>query len=126
MGNLALDTRSASALQNLGKAGADRAILSRSPPPLCDLPSADRLLALDNGYRLGGYGGGSVRQQVLSEQALLHAEVLHLPYRMHPADLVKRFLDPVPGLCIVAHNLAGTHIAVPVYLPEYGGSAPHP
>ena len=28
------------ALQNLGKAGADRAILSRSPPPLCDLPSA--------------------------------------------------------------------------------------
>ena len=85
-----------------------------------------RLLAFDNGYRLGGYGGGSVRQQVLSEQALLHAEVLHLPYRMHPADLVKRFLDPVPGLCIVAHNLAGTHIAVPVYLPEYGGSAPHP
>ena len=33
MGNLALDTRSASALQNLGKAGADRAILSHSPPP---------------------------------------------------------------------------------------------
>lgn len=29
------------ALQNLGEAGADRAILSHSPPPLCNLPSAE-------------------------------------------------------------------------------------
>ena len=34
-----------------------------------------RLLALDNGYGLGGHGGGGVRQQVLAEQALLHPEV---------------------------------------------------
>ncbi len=40
MGNLALDTRSASAIQNLGEAGADRAILPHSPPPLCALPAA--------------------------------------------------------------------------------------
>ena len=36
MGDAALDTRSASALQNMGKVGADRAILSHSPPSLCD------------------------------------------------------------------------------------------
>ena len=52
-----------------------------------------RLLALDNGYRLGGHGGGGVRQQVLAEQALLHAEVLHPPHRMNPAYLIERFLD---------------------------------
>lgn len=34
------------------------------------------LLALDNGYGLGGHGGGGVRQQVLAEQALLHKELL--------------------------------------------------
>ena len=33
VGDAALDTRSASALQNLGETGADRAILSHSPPP---------------------------------------------------------------------------------------------
>lgn len=47
MGNLALDTRPAPALQNLGEAGADRAILSHSPPPLCDLPSAE----ISDGFR---------------------------------------------------------------------------
>ena len=35
------EERNAPALQNLGEAGADRAILSHSPPPLCDLPSAE-------------------------------------------------------------------------------------
>ena len=84
-----------------------------------------RLLALDNGYRIGGYGGGSVRQQVLAEKTLLHPEIRHLPHRVYPIDLVKRFLDPVPTLRIIAHNLARTHITVSVCLPEYGGSAPH-
>ena len=41
MGDPSMDTRSAPAIQNLGGAGADRAIFSHSPPPLCDLPSAE-------------------------------------------------------------------------------------
>ena len=60
--------------------------------------------------------------QTLSEQALLHAEVLHLPHGMHPADLVKRLLNTVSGYGIVAHDLARTHVAVPVYLPEYAAT----
>ncbi len=47
MGDAALDTRSASAFQNLGEAGADCAILSHSPPPLCAL----LLLKINNGFR---------------------------------------------------------------------------
>ena len=85
-----------------------------------------RLLALDNGYRLGGHGDGIVRQQMLSEQALFYAEVLHPPYRMYPADLVERLLDTMSGCGIVAHDLACTHIAVTVCLPEYGRPVPHP
>ena len=85
-----------------------------------------RLLALDNGYGLGGHGGGGVRQQVLAEQALFHSEIRELPYRMYPADLVERLLDTMSGCGIVAHDLARTHIAVPVCLPEYGRPVPHP
>ena len=47
MGNTALDTRSAPALQNLGEAGADRAILSHSPPPY----ALSLLLKINNGFR---------------------------------------------------------------------------
>ena len=85
-----------------------------------------RLFALDNGYRLGGHGGGGVRQQVLAEQALLHPEIRYFPYRMYPAYLVEGFLDPVSCFSVITHDLARTHIAVTVYLPEYGRSAPHP
>ena len=85
-----------------------------------------RLLALDNGYGLGGHGDGGVRQQVLAEQALLHPEVRYLPYRMNPTDLVERLFDPVSRFSVIAHNLARTHIAVPVYLPEYSRPVPHP
>ena len=85
-----------------------------------------RLLALDNGYGLGGHGGGGVRQQVLAEQALLHPEVRYLPYRMYPAYLVEGFLDTVSRFSVIAHDLARTHIAVPVCLPEYGRPIPHP
>ena len=63
---------------------------------------------------------------MFSEQALLHPEILHLPHGMHPADLVKRLLNTVSGYGIVAHDLARTHVAVPVYLPEYGRTAPPP
>ncbi len=55
---------------------------------------------------------------------LLHPEILHLPHGMHPADLIERLLDAVSCLGIIAHYLARTHFAVPVCLPEYGGSAP--
>ena len=47
MGDAALDTRSASALQNLGEAGADCAILSHSPPPY----ALSLLLKINNGFR---------------------------------------------------------------------------
>ena len=47
MGNLALDTRPAPALQNLGEAGADRAILSHSHHPY----AISLLLKISDGFR---------------------------------------------------------------------------
>ena len=45
---------------------------------------------------------------------------------MNPTDLIERLFDPVSRFSVITHDLARTHIAVPVCLPEYGRPVPHP